>query len=99
MESIHPSMTRLFDQIGLPSAPEAVQHFIALHRPLPSSIHLADATFWTAGQSQFLRQELADDAEWSLIVDRLDAALRDAEPERWSTVRRQFDPPGVIDEN
>jgi hypothetical protein len=41
---------------------------------------LADAPFWRPQQAQFLREEVADDADWAEIVDTLDASLRHPGP-------------------
>jgi len=45
-------------------------------RPLPGATRLADAPFWTPAQARFLGEEIAEDADWAEIVDRLDVALR-----------------------
>jgi hypothetical protein len=69
-------MTRLFDQMGLNSAPQFIESFIAAHKPLPDSIALADAPFWSASQAEFLRCEVAQDTDWAIVIERLNAALR-----------------------
>jgi len=66
----------LFAQLGLPSQPADIERFVQAHRPLPDGIDLAEASFWSAGQAQFLREEIAEDAEWAEVVDQLDAMLR-----------------------
>ena len=66
----------LFSQLGLPDDSPSIEDFIAAHRPLAPEVRLADAPFWTTGQSQFLREEILDDAEWAPLVDSLDASLR-----------------------
>lgn len=66
----------LFAQLGLANDPAAIDSFIKAHAPLADTIKLADAPFWTAGQSAFLREKLADDADWAELVDQLNAALR-----------------------
>lgn len=76
MESQLHSFCQLFAQLGLPSDREAVDSFIADHAPLPHDLSLADADFWTPAQAAFLRAELAEDADWSAVVDSLDARLR-----------------------
>ncbi|HJV26187.1 MAG TPA: DUF2789 family protein [Aromatoleum sp.] len=43
---------------------------------MAGAIRLADALFWNAAQTQFLREEIADDADWAELVDRLDNRLR-----------------------
>ncbi|APW39942.1 hypothetical protein RD110_24315 [Rhodoferax koreense] len=69
-------MTDLFDQLGLPSSEAEMTQFIADHRPLPESVKLADAPFWSKGQAQFLREEINEDSEWAPLVDQLNTSLR-----------------------
>ena len=76
MEDSIPTMTRLFDQLGLDSAPQAIQSFIAAHKPLAASTALADAPFWSASQAEFLRSEVAGDTDWAIVIERLNSALR-----------------------
>ena len=66
----------LFRQLGLADDTPAIESFIAAHRPLPGNVALADAPFWTPGQSQFLREEIVEDADWAELVDSLDTSLR-----------------------
>lgn len=65
----------LFKQLGLASDAAAIEQFIAGHRPLPADVALADAAWWSASQAQFLREEIADDADWAELVDSLAARL------------------------
>jgi len=76
MELTNHSMTDLFLQLGLPSEKADIERFIASHRPLPEDVRLAEASFWTSGQAQFLREEIRDDADWAELVDQLNLALR-----------------------
>jgi len=76
VEDSIPSMTRLFDQLGLGSAPQFIEAFIASHKPLPETIALADAPFWSASQAEFLRCEVDADTDWAIVIERLNAALR-----------------------
>lgn len=66
----------LFAQLGLADDGDSIQAFIKAHAPLPHEIKLVDAPFWTEAQAAFLREELAEDADWAELVDQLDAALR-----------------------
>ena len=72
----HP-LSELFDQLGLDSDEQAIETFIERHQPLSSDVALADAPFWNDSQRHFLRESLADDADWAEAVDHLDARLRD----------------------
>lgn len=75
MESSTHTLSELFAQLGLDNSPQAIDQFIAQHQPLPEGMKLADAPFWSAGQSQFLREELHDDADWAELVDQLNVRL------------------------
>ena len=66
----------LFSQLGLPSTQDDIDAFVDQHSPLANDLQLADAPFWTASQAQFLREEIADDADWAEVVDQLSVMLR-----------------------
>ncbi len=76
MQSPDHSLESLFVQLGLDNSDNAIAAFIAAHKPLPHKILLHEAGFWNASQAEFLKQAIADDADWAIIVDRLDALLR-----------------------
>ncbi|KPG99370.1 DUF2789 domain-containing protein [Pseudomonas sp. RIT-PI-r] len=76
MESPTHSLPSLFKQLGLPDDPVNIDKFLTTHSPLKPELHLADAFFWTKSQSQFLRDEILDDADWAEVVDQLDVLLR-----------------------
>lgn len=80
MENTVHTLSDLFRQLGLPDTRADISRFIALHRPLPQSIALAEAPFWRPNQAQFLREEIAEDADWAELVDTLDASLRHPGP-------------------
>lgn len=80
MQTSFHTLRDLFCQLGLPDTRADISRFIAIHRPLPQHMSLADAPFWRPQQAQFLREELADDADWAEIVDTLDASLRHPGP-------------------
>lgn len=72
---IHP-LSALFAQLGLPDDAASIDRFIARHAPLDGAIPLAAAPFWTPAQAAFLREEIAEDADWAEVVDTLNARLR-----------------------
>ncbi len=76
MESQTHPLANLFAQPGLPNEPSAMEAFIASHTPLSDAIPLADAAFWTPSQAAFLKAEIAEDADWSAVVDSLNLQLR-----------------------
>ena len=75
MEAQTHSMKQLFAQLGLPNSDAEMAAFITQHRPLPNGMALADAPFWSASQAQFLREQIAQDADWAEKIDSLNAAL------------------------
>ncbi len=76
MDTSKHSMATLFAQLGLPSDADAIEQFIASHRPLKPEQQLADAEFWNQGQAHFLREGIRDDSDWAEVIDELDARLR-----------------------
>ena len=75
MEStVHP-FSELFAQLGLADDNASIQQFISTHSPIPNDMRLEDAPFWSTAQSQLLREERRDDADWAMVVDRLNEAL------------------------
>ena len=72
--AIHP-FSELFAQLGLPDDHASIQQFIVTHSPLPDGMRPEEAPFWTPAQAQLLREERLDDADWAMVVDRLNVAL------------------------
>ena len=69
------SMNTLFQQLGLPASDSEVDSFFSSHQLDPGT-RLVDADFWTEAQAAFLIEALEEDADWTEIVDQLDARLR-----------------------
>jgi len=69
------TMSSLFDQLGLPSDHASIKNFIDAHRPIPDSMRLSEAPFWSKSQAMFLREELMEDADWAMVIDELNAEL------------------------
>lgn len=74
MELQTPTLSMLFDQLGLASDQASIDAFIAQHR-LEKNVKLSEAPFWTDQQKKFLKDELIDDADWAEVVDELNEAL------------------------
>ena len=76
MSNATPRMTNLFLQLGLDADEAAIAKFIKDHQ-LPTDIHMADAPYWNEAQRQFIREQLAADATWAIIVDQLNESLHE----------------------
>lgn len=76
METSAHNLRNLFEQLGLPAEPADIERFVSTHRPLADTVALADAPFWSRAQAQFLREEIAEDADWAEVVDQLNLMLR-----------------------
>ena len=76
MQDHHHRFADLFEQLGLPADAKGIADFIASHRPLPDSVRLEDAPFWSPAQATLLREEIVRDADWAELVDQLNVALR-----------------------
>ena len=75
MDTSAHTLPALFAQLGLSNSEEAMEAFV-LNNHLPSEVPLEKAAFWSAGQAQFLREAIEEDADWAEVVDQLDAMLR-----------------------
>jgi hypothetical protein len=75
MERSLRDMNSLFSQLGQANDETSIARFIAIHSPLGSAVQLHEAAFWTSAQASFLREAIADDADWATIVDALNSEL------------------------
>jgi hypothetical protein len=75
MDTSNHTLQTLFAQLGLSNNDIAIDNFIQ-NNHLPREIPLESAAFWSAGQAQFIRESIAQDADWAEVVDHLDAMLR-----------------------
>ncbi|MDT7835060.1 DUF2789 domain-containing protein [Aquabacterium sp. OR-4] len=73
----HHSMQDLFAQLGLPQEAHEIRAFVRQHRPLPDHLRLPDAPFWSESQAGFLREKIREDGDWAVLVDTLNAQLRE----------------------
>ena len=74
MITTEPTMTHLFQQLGLDDSEHGIASFIKEHQ-LPTDVALGSAIYWNDGQRQFLSEQLKEDASWALVVDQLNEAL------------------------
>ncbi|MEJ6473594.1 DUF2789 domain-containing protein [Pseudoalteromonas piscicida] len=75
MDTSQHTMSTLFAQLGLDNDPKAIETFVKQHR-LPNDMLLSQAPFWNEGQRHFIEESLKEDADWSELIDELDAMLR-----------------------
>ena len=68
--------SELFAQLGLPSEPVDILHFLTVHNAMADGVRLPDAPYWTLSQASFLRESLSHDSDCSAVVDQLSNALR-----------------------
>lgn len=76
MYAHQPTMEQLFAQLGLATEPAMIERFIMTHRLSDGHQPLEQANFWIADQAAFLHEEKENDAEWAVLIDRLDSELR-----------------------
>jgi len=75
MEKPVHTLSNLFAQLGLPNDSAAITRFIESHRPIPETMRLSEAPFWTDSQASFLREEILEDADWAMVIDELNVEL------------------------
>ncbi|GEK09232.1 DUF2789 domain-containing protein [Pseudoalteromonas sp. McH1-7] len=75
MDTSRHTMSTLFAQLGLDNDPKSIDGFVKQHR-LPDEMLLSQAPFWNEGQRHFIEESLREDADWSEVIDELDAMLR-----------------------
>lgn len=66
----------LFKQLGLPDDHQSIASFLSVHRPLDGATALEDAAFWSPSQRNFIKEQLANDADWVGVLDQMSVALR-----------------------
>ena len=76
MDTTYHRFRELFEQLGLPSDALSIQSFLAKNSPLNDLIRLEEAPFWTTSQATFLREKIQLDADWAVVVDQLNIAVR-----------------------
>lgn len=76
MDTSPATLAEPFRQLGLPDDAASIDDFVAHHCPLEPQFDLCEAPFWTPAQARVLREEIALDAEWAEVVDRLNLMLQ-----------------------
>jgi hypothetical protein len=76
MDETTPRMTNLFLQLGLDAGEQDIARFIQGHQ-LPLETSIGEAPFWNEGQRQFVREKIASDDAWAIVVDQLNEALHE----------------------
>lgn len=69
------TMSDLFQQLGLPSDTQAIEQFIRQHQGICRQHTLVTAPVWNDSQRQFLRDAIAQDADWAIVADELTSLL------------------------
>jgi len=82
MDDTTPSMSTLFQQLGLDDSDEAIATFIK-DGQLASDVNIVDAPYWSDAQRHFIGEQLGADAAWAIIADQLNEALHE------NSVKRQ----------
>lgn len=68
-----PTLQLLFEQLGLDSDDASIENFIRTHQ-LPAEQKLHEASFWSQGQSDFLKSHWEKDDEWIVVIDEIGRA-------------------------
>lgn len=74
MDTSKHDLAAFFDQLGLPSNAQYINHFITTHH-LPPDMPLAQASFWSRSQAMMIAEALAEDSDWAEVADELAALL------------------------
>lgn len=74
MITTEPTMTHLFQQLGLDASEEGIAQFIKAHQ-LANAVSIGEAPYWSASQKELLTDQLKSDAPWAMVVDQLNTSL------------------------
>ncbi len=69
------TMHELFKQLGLAHDDASIASFIRQHDGACCNCGLAQAPIWNESQRIFLQDAVAQDSEWSMVSEALQAAL------------------------
>ena len=78
MDDTPATLQTLFEQLGLDADQASIDTFFLKTPTLAEDVKLADAPFWTAAQSQFLKEKIAADDHWAIVIDELNERLHQA---------------------
>jgi len=75
MDTTPQDLSHLFEQLGLENSEENIDKFISSHT-VPDKVLIFEADIWNESQKSFLKESIEEDAQWSELIDHLDAQLR-----------------------
>ena len=75
MDTTPQDLSHLFEQLGLDNSESNIDKFITEHQ-IPNNVLLCQADFWNESQKSFLKEAIEEDAQWSEVIDHLDALIR-----------------------
>ena len=76
MDLSNHNLPNLFAQLGISNSHQDIEKFVKANKGISSELKLHQAPFWNESQSSFLCEAIAEDSDWSEIVDTLDTLLR-----------------------
>ena len=75
MDTTPQDLSHLFEQLGLDNSEGSIDEFIA-NNQIAKNVLISQADFWNESQKSFLREAIEEDAQWSELIDHLDAMIR-----------------------
>ncbi len=75
MDTTPQDLSHLFEQLGLENSEESIEKFISSNTIL-DKVLIFQADIWNESQKSFLKESIEEDAQWSELIDHLDAQLR-----------------------
>jgi hypothetical protein len=75
MDTTPQDLSHLFEQLGIDNSADNIDKFIA-SKQIPANVLICQAEFWSESQKSFLREAIEEDAQWSELIDQLDALIR-----------------------
>ncbi|MFT5163843.1 MAG: hypothetical protein ACI9FJ_002440 [Alteromonadaceae bacterium] len=75
MDTTKHDFSTLFAQLGLDNDSQSISKFIDCHK-LAHDLSITDAPFWSTSQKAFITESLAEDGDWSEMIDLLSSLLR-----------------------